>query len=421
MDKSAHQIDRDLFYKKIPHFWYDLYGTEYALYDIKRVSSSFIKEVRHAAECVGNIFWKTNQLVSQLDDKVLEQLGFPNKLIPYLKTPSLDEQCVIGRLDFAVSNNQIKLLEFNADTPTFIKETFYINELICNHFQCKNPNHAEEEKLQKAIRRAIALAWRNLGRSGDPKVVFTSHGDHEEDLWTTKYLMELSGIAAEYVSLEDLLILEHSSLKDGREEGIYTPEGERIDVLYRQTYPLEHLIEDRDPESGTPVGTIFLAFIKQKKLAMINPISAFLMQSKAIQALIWGLHSRNHPFYSSQEHDIINTYFLPTYLDPDPFQAKGEAYVKKPSFGREGDTVEIWNQHGEKWMEDNNKTYDDSLPVYQKFVPLMDSIVQTIQGKKPVKIMFGCFLVNGKPSSIGIRAGGQITDNASYYLPIGLE
>jgi len=34
--------------------------------------------------------------------------------------------------------------------------------------------------------------------------------------------------------------------------------------------------------------------------------------------------------------------------------------------------------------------------------------------------MYGCFYINGRPSALGIRAGRQITDNESYFLPVGI-
>lgn len=423
-DLRNHRNNRDSFYQAIPHFWANLYGMEYALYDIKKVPLNFIEKLKEASECVSRIFWKTNRLLSQLDTKVLHQLGFPSEIVPFISSVDMNESCVIGRLDFAVNEGQIKLLEFNSDTPTFIKETFHINHRVCKHFDCKDPNQGEEEKLRKAIRSAVSNAWRRLGKETPPKIVFTSHGGHEEDHWTSKYLMELYELPSEFVALEDLSVLQHPIIQNGtliQEEGVYTPRGEKIDILYRQTYPLEHLIEDRDPHSDTPVGEILLRFVQQKKIAIINPVSAFLMQSKAVQALIWGLHEEKNSFFTEREHQWIEEYFLPTYLDPDPFLEKQTAFVKKPSFGREGDTVEIWNQQGEKWMEDENKTYSDSLPIYQKFIPLENQKIRTIEGEKKAKVMYGCFLLDGIPSSIGVRAGGQITDNASYYLPICID
>jgi len=151
----------------------------------------------------------------------------------------------------------------------------------------------------------------------------------------------------------------------------------------------------------------------------VNPPSAFLLQSKAIMALIWGLHEEEHSFYTPEEHNAIHKYFLPTYLDPDVFLQQGQSFVKKPSFSREGDTVEIFSNTGKKIAEDIHKTYKDELPVYQQFIELPQTMIQTEQGPKRAHYMYGCFYINGKASAIGIRAGGQITDNGSYFLPIG--
>ncbi len=93
--------------------------------------------------------------------------------------------------------------------------------------------------------------------------------------------------------------------------------------------------------------------------------------------------------------------------------------LKKPAFGREGDTVEIFSQTGRKIEEDIHKTYRDELPVYQQFIELPETTIQTEQGPKRAHYMYGSFYINGKASAIGIRAGGKITDNSSYFLPIG--
>ena len=79
-----------------------------------------------------------------------------------------------------------------------------------------------EEQLTKELKRGLLSSWKSLRRKGDAKIVFTSHADHEEDYLSTKYIQELSGVPSEYVSLDQLQI---------REDGLYTPGGERIDIL----------------------------------------------------------------------------------------------------------------------------------------------------------------------------------------------
>lgn len=101
----------------------------------------------------------------------------------------------------------------------------------------------------------------------------------------------------------------------------------KIDVLYRQTFPIESLITDEDDE-GNPIGQWLLELVEEGKLMIMNPPSAFLLQSKAVQAIIWGLHEEYHPFYTDEEHEWIEEYFLPTYLEPDAVR-KGSSLREK--------------------------------------------------------------------------------------------
>lgn len=420
---SEFSQERQKFYEQIDDFWHDLYDTEYALWDVKVVSKSTIERIRLATKRIGQIFDKTAKLLRQLDDDTLCQLGFPVNTLPFLRLQTLPLESVIARLDLVDTENGLKLLEMNSDTPTFIKETFNVNGKVCEAFGLEDPNEGCTKKLQKAIENAIYMSGQFVRKSSDMNVVFTSHGDHEEDRLTTLYLKQVSGVNSQYVTLSQLRIIDKAIIQDGEiilEPGLYDLNGRKIDVLYRQTYPIEHLIGDEDPLTKEKVGQILLQFVKKRELAIINPPSAFLLQSKAILALIWGLHKEKHPFYTKEELSWIESYFLPTYLDDDLFIDKNQSYVKKPAFGREGDTVEIYKGTGEKIEANANQTYQDSLPVYQQFIELPKTVIKTENGERNVHYMYGSFYVSGEASAIGIRAGGQITDNESYFLPIGL-
>ncbi|PLS15766.1 glutathionylspermidine synthase [Bacillus sp. M6-12] len=421
---DSHVRKREALYRHIPDFWPDLYGMEYALLDIKLESSQRIKTLREAAEKAGNIFYKTAGLIRQLGDDTLLELGFPAEILPFLRLKHLPVESVIARLDLAYNGNGWKVLELNADTPTFIKEPFFVNEYVCRYFQKANPNKGMEYELAEAMRKAIFTSLQSRESSRDPLIVFTSHEDHEEDRLTALYLMEVSELKASYIPLNKLRVVEEDLIVDGKitvHKGLYTPDGQKIDLLYRQTYPIEHLVDDEDPDTKEKVGLMLLQLVKDGCLAMLNPLSAFLLQSKAVMALIWGLHEERNTFYTDEEHHDIELFFLPTYLDSDYFLEQGCEFVRKPSFGREGDTVEIYDETGYIRIEDANKSYSGSMPVFQQFIPLPVHTITTVDGQKDAHIMYGCFLVNGKISAVGIRAGGQITDNASYFLPVGID
>ena len=205
-----------------------------------------------------------------------------------------------------------------------------------------------------------------------------------------------------------------------KSEGLYDEDGHRIDVLYRQTFPIENLLLDYD-SFGQPIGQWLLELVELGKLAIINPPSAFLLQNKSVQAVIWGLHVERDVFFTQEEHEWIEEHFLPTYLEPDPFLEGGCSYVQKPVFGREGDTVQIYDGTGQLQLEDTYKTYQEYLPIYQKYIELPKVQYSSKKGVCQGHLIFGSFLIAGQAGAIGCRVGDPITNNLSYFLPIGLR
>jgi glutathionylspermidine synthase len=405
------QEKRAVFYEEISGFWPDLYGEPYALYDVAMMTAEKREALREATNRVGHLFFKTAKLLRQLDDETLLEMGYLKESLSFLRLTSPLYESVIARLDFVEHEGAFKVLELNADTPTFIKELFFVNKKVCEEFGVLDVNEGEEEHLRRAVQTALSLAKRQAQKD-DAYIVFTAHEENIEDKYTIMYLQKLYGGNSRFVPLEKLQLLE--------QDGLYDEYGRKIDILYRQTFPIECLLLDYD-EAGAPIGRMLLDIVCQGKLVIINPPSAFLLQNKAVQAVIWGLHEEKHPFFTEEEHDWIAKYFLPTYLEADWFQEQGRSFVKKPIFGREGDTVEIFNEAGQKQLEDAYKSYEEYGFVYQQYVDLPIVKANIAGTEKAVHLMYGSFLLNGKASSIGCRVGGQITNNLSYYLPLGMK
>lgn len=404
---------REQFYAPLREdFWPELYGQEYSLYNYYTVSKNEVKELRDKMKKIGIIYNKIGEFLREYaDDKTLvEALDIPKSALNYVRLKILSKPFVIARGDWIKTPQGYKMVELNAETPTFIKELFKINTLICKEFGVKNPNEGMEEQLSKAIQTSVkeALEWLEE-KPQNPYIVFTAHGDHKEDSFTSKYLLEISKLNAKFIPLEDLLI---------DENGLYDKQGNKIHLLYKQTYPTEHLVLDKN-ENGDKIGEQFLKLVEKRKLTVLNPPSAFLLQSKAVQALIWHFYE-NKVLFNKEERQWIAESMLPTYLDNEIFLQNNEKYVKKPSFGREGDTVDIYD--GNKLIvQEPERSYQDSLPVYQKFVELPSINIETSYGEEKVYMLMGCFLINGEPSAIGLRVDtGLITGNLSYFLPVAL-
>ncbi|MFN4214312.1 glutathionylspermidine synthase family protein [Exiguobacterium sp.] len=400
-------MNRDALFGQIPYFWPDLNDEEYALYDCLVYSAEEVERIREATRAVDVVFHKANRLLRTLPDETLRLLGYPEASLPFVRDKAIAQETIIGRYDWIVKDGMLKLMEFNADTPTFIKELFDVNRFVTAEFGLCDPNEGATELLQTELRKAIVSAWQRLEKDGTPKIVFTAHDDNIEDKWTTRFLQETLDLPSEFVALHELLV-EH--------DGVYTPSGERVDVLYRQTYPIEHLVDDLAPD-GTRIGVRLLELNEAKHVSLLNPLSAFLMQSKGVQAFIWELYESDM-FFDATERDIIRTYFLPTYLEPDPFLGQS-AYVQKPAFGREGDSVILYDLDGTPFHKESLQTYANETAIYQQFNELPTRMTNTVNGILETHYMIGCFCLNGRPSALGARAGSMITNNQSYYLAIG--
>lgn len=411
MSSLQYREKRQQFYRKITNFWQDLYGEEYALYDIATIKNSELHELRVASDRMGKIFFKVGNLLRAVPEETLKEMGFPEEALSFLKLQTLPIESVIARLDLIKTGSGYKCIEINSDTPTFIKELFAINGLVCNEFQMEDPNDGMAERLANAVKISINETAKQM-KKPKPYIVYTAHEENEEDRETVLYLQELAGLPSRFVPLHQLEI--------EKGEGLYDEEGRKIDILYRQTFPIENLIMDED-EAGNKIGLWLLELVELGKLTLINPPSAFLLQNKAVQAIIWGLHQEHHAFFTDQEHEWIEEYFLPTYFEQDYFIQNNLPFVKKPSFGREGDTVEIFKGTGELDLQDAQKSYTDYVPVYQQYVELPSINFLSEKGKQSGKLLIGSFLLNGHSAAIGYRVGERITNNLSYYLPVGLE
>ncbi|MFJ9498987.1 glutathionylspermidine synthase family protein [Brevibacillus centrosporus] len=389
--------------------WDRMYGEEYALADIHLISRTLRDELARATSGLGAVFTKVVPVLQQAEDALLLDLGVPEQALQAVRKAVLpDMPTVIGRFDFAQTSEGLKMLECNSDTPTGIVEAFYVNGQACRFYQHENPNAGMDSHFASAFKKLLR-AYRKHGYSIE-QIWFSSLDWHEEDKGTTQYLLSRSGLSARFAALEQLRVWN---------DRLYVQDGDHlrpVDLLYR-LHALEKLAEERDVD-GYPTGAHVLSLIADQKLAIINPPSAFLIQTKALQALIWSLHEERE-FFDRDEQDLIATYMLPTYFE-NRFLGESD-YVTKPVFGREGGGVTLFDAAGEIVDKDQEDSYWDQPMIYQKRVELPRITVKTEGGPYDGRLLWGSFWIGGHASAIVARVGGPITNNMSYYLPVGLE
>jgi len=370
---------------------------QYMSFDVYKMNKELWDNINQATKDIGNIYQKTYEYVFN-NFKYLQKLGLPIGTMELSKIYS-KLFSYFTRMDLIVKDNQIKVIEVNCDTPTG-----YLETSICNKMICAENGYESFNNLEKNIQKS----WEQIIKEYDiPKyetIFFTSYGWHEEDKRTTQFIQKYCDHITEYIPLDELYVAE---------DGIFTPDGRRINYLYR-LYPIEYLCDDVDEnENGKKIGQMFIDHIINGNIKIINPPSAFIMQSKAIMAIIWELYESKNSVFSKEELIIIKRHFLPTYFTSDKFN---DGYVSKPIFGREGGGVSIIND-GEL-IEDDTSYYYNQKKIYQQYIEMPDEEINTWDGVYKGKLLIGSFLINNEPSGLFLRVGEKITGNLSMFKGI---
>ena len=413
---------RRAYYNQFPSFWGTLPGKgiqEYAVYGALEVSREHAIMLRTASSRLYHLLTRLASVLQQADDQALIDIGIPLPAIPYSHIVIPEMPAVMcGRLEFIMTVEGPKLLEFNAETPTFVVELFHINGQVCVDFGLVDPNLDCQEQLVQAIHSSIiaGIHWVQPHPGESASVVFSSYANNTEERGTTEFYRILLGrrgnlpYRTSFHGLHELRVTRDCLL---------TADGERVDVLYK-LYPTEHLIKDEAPD-GTPVGLALLELVRKRRLAIINPPIAFVLQNKALMAVLWAMHLVGSELFTHEEHAWIEQYVLPTYLDA--LDAQGRSvfvgrHVVKPVYGREGVSVAIRNEH-QTIEQSEQHLYNDQVMIYQQYAAQPTATIQTEDGLTEVNLVHNCFVVGGIPSAIGVRASRKlIFDDTSYFLPI---
>ncbi len=384
-----------------PDFWFEVGSQEYALDAPQSITSEACADVLRAADDATRVFAAVVPIIAALPNAELHAIGIPARAVSVCRTLGGSVPTVLGRFDLAMTADGPKVLEFNADTPFFMWETFEIAGAMVRARGLRDPNDGALSVLRAAIGRVCATL------QPDERIAVCAYNTWREDWFSAKFLARVAsealGREVDCVPLHELRVNEH---------GCYDARGARIDVLWR-LYPLEHFAHD-------PAAGVFFDRLADGSVRTINPPHALLAQTKAALAIAWGL--RDSDVLDSATRGRIKRSFLPTFLDlPDD----GTRYVRKPVLGREGRGVAIVD--AESVVEPaggakHSLTYERQPVVYQQYVEL-----QRVHIPLPGisahfdRAIVTCFVADGIPCGIGMRVGGAVTDASAVMVPLAVR
>ena len=333
-----------------------------------------------------DMFAEAGQYV--IDNNLFHELNIPFNLVEVIKESWENEVHwhLYSRFDLAggIDGKPIKLIEFNADTPTSLFETAIIQwaMLKANALNESSQFNNLYEALKDNFKRIITLDsdiekfeeyYSGLGW----KILFSSISSSSEDINTTKLLQH---IATEAGFNTDFEFIENVQFND---EGIY--KNDELFEFWFKLIPWENIaIEESE------LALILTQIIADKKAIIFNPAYTLMFQSKGFMKILWDLYP-NHPL-------LLETSFEPLI---------GKKQVEKRCFGREGANVKIINAD-QSIDEQTSGDYEGHKAIYQEYIEFpKDSNGNFYQA--------GVFYAY-EACGLGFRRGGKILNNMSKFV-----
>ena len=403
------------FYARYRERWPGTLCDPYDLLDPQQVKYHDFAKLVSAAHNVLSLYRRINQFLKSAPYQLYEELGIPAEVIYLSQCDSPVSDFLLTRLDFVRSDEGWKFLECNFDNPGLMVETFAINEVVCSEIGRCDPNRAASRALPNRLHRAIASAARHLGKRVDEcRVGVCSPSNYKRDTDAARYVVDtlrsVRQVNAYHVWLEELR---------ADEVGVYDWEDRKIDVLFRG-YPLREFCRLGIPYKNRPNITLdyrqLHTLCTQRKLAIVNTAFAAVLESKAVQALIW-LLCDEEMYFGPEDRQLVRRYMPRTFFDRPRHLEK---FVVKPMYGCEGSGIRVIDSTGNVMERTIAKHDSRELCVYQQYIEIPSIATMTEFGIQELRFVMSVFMVNDSELGICYRAGEGITDASWWVAPVYL-
>lgn len=339
------------------NYWNEGVGYKLTAEEVDDIEFATTTLFENAMECVGELVY---------NEEFHKRIGLSPKVVGLIKQSwERDDFSLYGRFDFSVKGKDIKLFEYNADTPTSLLESALIQYYWMKDRGYKDQFNSIHEKLIESWKFIDEQMVKGLA------VNFCTLRGNPEDYRTVEYLMDTAsqaGLRTKFIFMDDIG-------SDGRI--LYDLEGLIVDFAFK-LYPWEWMVDEEFADSLYTSPTRW--FEPPWKLLMTN--KAFMVELKKM-------------FPQSP-------YLLDASYDPRP------GWVKKPIWSREGANITLPGQ------PETDGEYGDGGYIYQEYCPL-----PSFDGWHP---MVGSWVIGDQAAGIGIREDKSlVTGNTSRFTPHWFE
>jgi len=322
-----------------------------------------------------------------IENDLFHEIGIPFNLIDLIKETWENDVHwhLYGRFDLAggIDGKPIKLIEFNADTPTALIEKAVVQWALLKQ------NGLEENAQFNFVYEALLNNFKRIVTLDEDvsnfdelyegwKFLFSSIAGNSEEENTVRLMQHIAteaGYDTEFAYIDEV---------EFDENGIFFNE-EKFELWFK-LIPWEDIAID-EPD----LAMLLTQIIKNQEAIIFNPAYTLMFQSKGFLKILWDLFP-NHPL-------LLETSFEPL---------EGKKQVRKPIFGREGGDVAILDENGNIIEEQKAGEYDSHKMVYQEYVELPEDE----EGNSYQAGVFFAYEACG----VGFRRGSKIINNMSKFV-----
>ncbi len=360
-------------------------GTQYVADELVQITSEEAEGYYTAANELYDMYVEAAEYV--IENDLFFELGIPFNLVESIKKSWENDVHwhLYGRFDLAggIDGAPIKLIEFNADTPTGLFETAIVQWAILK------VNAMDEVKQFNNVYEAISTNFKRLITLFEDtdrfdelyegwRILFSSIEGNDEEEVTTKLLKRMAedaGFLTGFSFLDEVLFDNESICDKDNQDYEY----------WFKLFPWE----DIAIEEGELALTL-QNILESQSAIILNPAYTLLFQSKGMLKILFDLFPDSPYLLEASYEPLVD-----------------KAYVEKKVFGREGANTKFVNADGSVAAQTEGE-YDHYKSVYQEAVDFP-------QDDKGNYYQAGVFFAY-EACGLGYRRGGKILDNMSKFV-----
>jgi glutathionylspermidine amidase/synthetase len=360
--------DEEAYVEAYGHEIKDKKGDPYQYFLMSKTAE---EEVKFATNELHSMFMHATGHVLE-NENLLEKFCIPKKLWPKLKSSwdNRRNQMVTGRFDFALTENGLKVFEYNADSASCYMECGKIQKRWAKAFGVDEGKCSGEKLHGKLVE-----AWKDSDLGGQLHIMLDSNDEENYHALFMKSAIEEAGIDCKVIQgLTDLKWNDKGEVIDA--------DGDQIKWVWK-TWAWEtalDLIRDESILKDSAHPPSLADTLLAKNVLVVEPFWTLLPSNKAILPVLCELYP-DHPYLLNSSFELSKNLIK-------------TGYVQKPIVGRCGANIKIFGAN-DSVVHETAGSFSERDQIYQELFPL-----QKIDGDN---IQVQSFTVSGFYAGLGVR------------------